>query len=101
MYYDPYIEYEEEQMNDFIENEMQRVRESALISLSRIAHFNTQLSNESFITMFVYCWHDSVPAAEKLAQELDLCKLDFLALLNDFDEFKDYYLEHYVEAQNF
>ena len=101
MYYDHYIEYEEEQMNDFIENEMQRTKEIALIRLSSTAHFKTEASKELFTQMLVYCWQESLPAADTLAQELDLDKLHFLALLNDFDAFKDYYLEHYVEAQNF
>ncbi|HEX4374906.1 MAG TPA: hypothetical protein VHZ50_16495 [Puia sp.] len=88
-------------MNEFIENEMLRVKDSALRSLSSIAHFKDEISKQSFITMFVYCWQESLSAAEKISDELDLDKGHFLALLDDFDAFKDYYLEHYVEAQNF
>ena len=101
MYYDIYVEYQEEQMNEFIENEMQRVKGSALKTISSIAHFKTKPSNESFINMFVYCWQESLPDAEKIANELDLSKLDFLALMGDFEAFKECYLENSVEAQNF
>lgn len=101
MYYDNYIDYEDQQMDKFIENEMARVKQQALKTISSSAHFKTESSNESFITMFVYCWHDSVPAAENLSDELDLCKLDFIALTDDFDAFKEEFLKNYEMAQNF
>lgn len=96
MHYDYYNE--DESINDFIENEMQQTRKKAIQTISKSAHFiNTNLSKESFITMFSYCWQDSLPVAENLAYELDLGKLDFLALSNDFDGFKRLYLNTYEE----
>lgn len=95
------IEYEDEMRNEFIENEMQRTKEFTLRKLSSIAHFKTKSSSQSFITMFVYCWQESLPEAQNLANELDLCKLDFLALMEDFEGFKEEYLNNHKEAQNF
>lgn len=85
--------YEEIEKDDFIENEMQRTKETALKKLSSVADFKTEVSKRSFILMFVYSWQESLPAADRLAEELDFCNLDFLALIDDFEEFKYYYLK--------
>ncbi len=85
--------YEQEHMNEFIENEMQLTKEFALKRLSLVADFKTHVSNDSFIYKFIQSWHDSVPAVANLAYEMDLDKVHFLALMNDFDEFKEEYLK--------
>lgn len=97
MYFDTQLEYECEMMNEMIEKEMQRTKEQALKTIQSIAHFETEL----FTKVLAYAWMDSQPDAIKLADKLDLSKLDFLAVTEEFEEFKEEYLKNYEEAQNF
>lgn len=97
MYFDTRIEYEYEMMNEMIENEMYNTRQRALSKLSSmIAHFT-----DEWALMIAYCYFDSISSAEKIADKLDLCKSDFLAIQEEFDAFKEEYLKNYEEAQNF
>jgi len=84
-------------MNDFIEKEMQRTKDSALRSLSAVVHFQTL----NFTKVLAYAWFDSQTDAIKLSDLLDLSKLDFLAVNDDFEGFKEEYLKNYEKAQNF
>jgi hypothetical protein len=81
------------QMDEYLEREMQRHRKCALKSISYVMQVKPTESNESFILMFVYAWQENLPAAINLAEQVNLCKLDFLALAEDFDGFKETYLK--------
>ena len=88
MYAYSQIEYEYEIINERIEKEMYNTKGHALRKLSSIvAHFN-----DEFALILAYSWFDSLPSAEKIADELDLSKLDFLAIQEDFDGFREEYL---------
>ncbi len=99
MYYEFYDE--DESMNEFIENEMERVKKQALKTISSIAHFKSEVSTKSFIEMFVYCWQESLPVADTLAQSIDLGKLEMIALAEEFDAFKKEYMKDMEKAGNF
>lgn len=101
MYFDTLIEYEYEMMNEMVENEMYKVRDQALQNLSSFfAHHHSFLINDIAKTI-AYGYFDSYAPSENIANTLSLSKLDFLALLDDFDGFKEEYLKNYEEAQNF
>lgn len=98
MYYDTRIEYEFEMMNELVEKEMHNVKKAALRKVSSlVAHFNDV---EAFAKILSYSWFDSLPDAEMIADRFQLSKLDFLAINDDFDAFKEEFLMN-QEAQNF
>ena len=99
MYAYSQIEYEYELMNDLMEKEMHKVRESAVSKLSSvIAH--PKLLNDLALTLS-YGYFDSYTPSERITEILDLSKLDFLAIREDIEAFKEEYLKNYEEAQNF
>lgn len=94
--------------NEFIEREMHRARDQAFAKLSPVFAHLKHL--ESFALTLSYAWFDSQIYAEKIANDLDLDKLDFLAIqgCSDstssqqiFDAFKENYLRNYEYAVNF
>lgn len=108
MYFDTTIEYEYQVMNEFIEKEMHRVRKEAVEKLSSV--FAHPKYIDGFIMSLAYSWFDSQEYAERLANDLDLDKLDLLAIQGCdnrfpsqqiFDAFKEQYLKDYESAQNF
>lgn len=108
MYFDTRIEYENQMMNEFIEKEMHKVRKEAFEKLSPIFTHPKYLENMAL--SLAYSWFDSQEYAEKIADDLDLDKLDFLAIqgCSDstssqqiFDAFKEQYLKNYEYAVNF
>lgn len=99
MYYDTKIEHEFEMMNELVEKEMHNTRTQALKKFdSVIAHSNTV---EAFAKILSYSWFDSLPDAEIIADRFELSKLDFLAINNDFEGFKEEYLNDIALCQNF
>lgn len=92
MYADFYERYDD-LLNNRIEEEMERVKEKAIKKFQSLALFKTQEYLDAFIKMFCFCWQESLPLVEILAEELDFCKMDFLALAEDFDGFKEEFLE--------
>jgi hypothetical protein len=99
MYFDTQIEYEDQLMNDYIEKEMHKVKKSASRKLSK-TFVHPKLLNEFALTL-AYGYFDSCDYAEKITEALDLSKLDFLAIQEDLDAFKEEYLKNYHEARNF
>lgn len=97
MYEYSIIEYEYQIMDEMIQKEMQRTRDSALRSLSSVVHFQTL----NFTRVLAYAWFDSQPDAIKLSDDLNLSKLDFLAVNDDFEGFKEEYLSNQRQAENF
>jgi hypothetical protein len=97
IYFDSYIEYEYNAMNDFIEKEMHKHKENTLKKLSSFMHFET----EDFVKILSYAWFDSLETASRLAEKLNLSKIDFLSIEEDLEGFKKEYLKNYEEAQNF
>lgn len=100
MYFDTRIEFEYEVMNEMIEREMRKLQNDALGKLSSLFAHSKTLIKEFSLTL-AYSYFDSYEPAETIAKELDLDKLDFLAIQEDFDAFKEEYLKNYEEAQNF
>lgn len=97
MYTYSQIEYELEMIDDMIEKEMHNTRIQALKKLSSmVAHSNSEIGN-----ILAYAYFDSVDDAIKLADILDLGKLDLLSIQEDLEAFKEEYLKNYEEAQNF
>lgn len=97
MYIDTYIDYKHQVMTDRIENEMQRTKDQALKNLSKIVHFEI----ETFLRVFAFSFFEQNDDAQKLADKLNLGKLDFLAALDDYDGFKEEYYRDLELAQIF
>lgn len=88
MYFDTRLAYEQEIMNDLIEKEMHTQKRLALQKLSSVvAHFNLEVAN-----IFSYAWFDSVEDATKLADRLNLGKIDFFAIQGNLESFKEEFL---------
>jgi hypothetical protein len=88
IFFDSQLAYEDEIMTQQIEKEMHNVKGTALRKLSLIAaHFRPEISN-----ILVYSWFDGLPEAEKIAEHLDLNKLDLLAIQEDLKGFKEEFL---------
>lgn len=86
-------------MNEMIENEMYKVRMIALRKLSSTFVHPPLLID--FALNLAYGFFESHKSAEKIADSLDLCKLDFLAIQEEFESFKEEYLIEFELAQNF
>lgn len=95
------IEHDYEMMNEMIESEMHKVRDNALRKVSSIFAHPKTFFIKDFASTLAYAWFDSHEPSENIASSLYLSKLDFLAIQEDFDAFKEEYLKHYEEAQNF
>lgn len=97
IFFDSQLAYESEIMDKWLEKEMHNVKGHALKKLSLIAaHFNSEISN-----ILAYSWFDSLPDAEKIAEELDLSKTDLLAIREDLEGFKEEFLKDLENAHCF
>lgn len=101
MYFDTRIEYEYEMMNEMIESEMHKIRRQAIEKLSSYLVHPQNFLTKDFALTLAYGYFDSHEPAENIAKAMDLGKLEFLSIMNDFDAFKEEYLRNYEEAQNF
>lgn len=91
--------YDEQDVDEFVEKEMYKVRKEAMEKLSSIfAHLKYI---DDFALTLAYSWFDSQEFSIRIASDLDLDKLDFLAIQEAFDSFKELYLKEYENAQNF
>lgn len=100
MYFDTIIEYEREFMDNLIDSEMHNQKNQAHRLLgSMIVH--PSISIEDFALTLAYSWLDSQTSAETIAKELGLCKMDFLAIMEEFEAYKEEWLKNFEEAQNF
>lgn len=96
MYFDSRLAYESELIDKWVEKEMHNVKGQALRKLSSIAaHFNSEVA-----TILAYSWFDCLPDAEKIAEQLDLNKMDLLAIQEDLEEFKEEFLKDLENVQN-
>lgn len=86
--YNPY-DTQEISIDDLIENEMHKHKEATLHSISKVVHFET----EALMKILGYSFLESFPDAERLAKRLNLSQVDFFAINEDFDSFKEYYLK--------
>ncbi len=101
MYFDTQLEHDYEMMNEMIEREMYKFRANAVDKVSSILAHPQQISIKDFALTLAYGWYDSQAPAENIANSLHLSKLDFLAIQENFEAFKQEYLKNYEEAQNF
>lgn len=100
MYAYSQIEYESEMIDQIIESEMHKVKDHTLEKLtSYFAH--SPFSINSLANTIAYGYWESYEHAEIVAEQLGLGKLEFLAIAEDFDGFKEEFLKNYEEAQNF
>ena len=109
-----YFERNDESMNDLIEREMYKVRNKTLERLSSIFVHQQQIifSIKDFALTLAYGFFESHEPSKRIAYSLDLCKIEFLAIMEDFGAFKLEIIEdlekfdhinlnNYQEAQNF
>ncbi len=89
LYFDSRLGYESELMDEWVEKEMHTQKKAALQKLSSIvAHFSSEFCN-----ILAYGLLESLPEAKKLADFLDLIKIDFLAIQEDLKGFKKEFLK--------
>ena len=101
IFFDTRIESEDEVMTTFIETEMHKVEDKVLRKLSSIFVHQQFFSIKDFALMLAYSFYEDHKPAVKITNSLDLSKLDFLAVMEDFDGFKEEYLKDIGLAQNF
>jgi hypothetical protein len=89
-----------EMMDDFMEREMHKVRDSVLEKLSSIFVHGTYLNQDIALTL-AYGYFDSHQPSINIADTMNFGKFEFLAIMEDLDAFKEEYLKNYEEAQNF
>lgn len=90
------LNYKTQICREFIENEMHTQKEQVLQSLSQVvAHSYIQM----FSKVLLYGWSEGCPEAEKIANHLNLSKLDFLALSENLQEYEEEYLRDQEGAQ--
>lgn len=94
------IEYESEMIYEMIESEMHKVKDQAFRKLNYyFAH--SPVSIKSLISTVAYGYFESNEHAEIVAEQMGLGKLEFLAVAEDFEAFKEEFLANHEEAQNF
>jgi hypothetical protein len=94
------IEYESEMIDQMIESEMHKVKDRTLEKLN--SYFvHSPVSIKSLSLTIAYGYWESNEHATTVAEQLQLGKLEFLAIAEDFEGFKEEYLRNYEEAQNF
>ena len=97
MYFDTQLDYEREIMDTWIEKEMHNVKGQALRKVSSIAaHFNSEIAH-----ILAYSWFESLPDAEKIAERLNLSKMDLLAVREDLDGFKEEFFRDQDKTLNY
>lgn len=89
-----------EDMDEFIDSEMHKVRDQTISRLSSII-VHPAISIKAVLLTISYGYFESYGHAETLAQQLNLGKIEFLAVAEDFDAFKEEYLREMELAQNF
>ena len=94
------LEHELEMIDQMIESEMHKVKDQTLSKINPyFAH--SPISIKSLISTVAYGYFESHEHAEIVAEQLNLGKLEFLAIAEDFEGFKEEFLKNYEEAQNF
>jgi hypothetical protein len=86
-------------MNEYIEKEMYNTRKEAMKKLSSIVTHPKCI--DDFALTLAYSWFDSQKSAENIANEFDLDKLDFLAIQEAFEAFKELYIKEQESYQTF
>lgn len=100
MYEDTYLNYRKSVEKDFFEREMHKVEEKTLARLSPyFAH--PSMSVKDFMLTIAYGYFESFESAITLAEQLDLGKVEFLAVMEEFEAFKEAYIKEFESAQNF
>lgn len=84
-YSSEYDSYSEDRMNEEIEIKMHGQKRNVLTKLSSKA---VQMT-EDFLTLLVYSYWEGLPTAERIVRELDLSKMDLLAMSDSFKEYKE------------
>lgn len=94
------IEYESEMLDQMIESEMHKLKERTINALS-ISFAHSPFSIKELLLTVAYGYWESNEHAITVAEQMNLGKLEFLAIAEDFEGFKEEYLKNYEEAQNF
>lgn len=69
---------------DEIENEMYNRRTAFLSKLGKIVH--PEYQNE-FASILHYSWQENLPEADKIIEDLDISPIEFVAFIEDVEEF--------------
>jgi hypothetical protein len=75
---------------DFLEKEMHERAEKAILKLELIMHPKYR---QAFSEMLSICVDINIPAAATISDDLDLSKIDFMAMQKNLCEFKKLYKE--------
>jgi hypothetical protein len=81
-----------------VEKEMHNYKKNALRKLSVIVHPNYA---ESFGKILHYAVYENVSDAQKIADDLNLGPIDFMALVENRKEFEELLIKDLQYAQNF
>lgn len=84
------IEYDRQVFDELIETQMYETKRESRKKISPCFAHPKFISSYSLFLARSY--FDSCESAIKLAEDLDLCKLDFLAILEDFEAYREEYL---------
>jgi hypothetical protein len=87
-----------QELDKLVMQEMYKLKNQVLKKLSSVIAY-PDLQDIAYI--LAYGYFDHMPYAEKIAHQLNLGRLDFLALQEDVEAFKEEYLKDYQTAQSF
>ena len=82
--------------NNFINSKMNQKKENILKELKNIIH---PAYVEQFAEILKYSWSEEFSIARSLAEDLNFCTIDFLALSDDLEGFKDLYNKEFESEQ--
>ena len=97
MYHDTYYDYKQSVLKDFYEKQMLRHKERAILNISKVA----SIKQECLLKILASSFLEEHADAVNLANELNLGKLEFLSILDDYDGFREEYIRDQELAQNF
>jgi hypothetical protein len=84
------------ELDKLMTQDMYKLKNQALKKLSSVVAYSNL---EEMAQILAYSYFDNIDPAKKLAHQLDLGKLDFIALQEDLEAFKAEYLKDYQPAQ--
>lgn len=80
----------EELRREFFENKMEEYQNEFLESLSEFFHPSCI---DEISHILIFAWMENFPSAMKLADKLNLSRLHFIAILNNYEDFRDEFIK--------
>lgn len=94
--YNTIFEMQIDDYNDFLREKLEDRKERALIKLAPFCP--KPIFQETFASMICQAYYENQKDIQKLAHNLNLYKIDFFALEDDFDNFRaEYEEEKYID----